>query len=276
MRELSSAMHENAASVSKQPEPGDGASPAIGRALTMLDLLAHSRRGLTSSEISRKLGLPKSSTHRILLTLERRRCIQKDPRTGRYHFALKLVDLTRAALANLELREQARPLLATLMQRTGLTVHMALLESGQAVLVERIEAPGLIKIGTWIGKAMDVNSTGVGKALIAYLPPDEFDREFGSKTFICHNQHTIIVMARLKADLARVRELGYSVDDEEDELGARCVGAPIIGADGRALAAISVVGTTAQVPETGIHELGLLVRQFSVAISARLGVQPPL
>jgi DNA-binding IclR family transcriptional regulator len=257
-------------------QPAAESSPAIDRALTVLELLAVSRRGLNVSEISRRLELPKSSTHRILLTLERRNCVQRDARTGRYHYGLKLVNLSRSALANLELREVARPLLTGLMQRTGLTVHMALLESGQAVLVERIEAPGLIKIGTWVGKAMDANSTAVGKALLAYLDDDRLGAQFASKCFVRHNHRTIVSLAELKEDLARVRELGYAVDDEEDELGVRCIGAAIFDRDGRSVAAISIVGTVAQIPERRTHEFGMLVRQFASGISAQLGVQPLL
>lgn len=251
----------------------DISSPAIDRAVSVLELLAQSRRGLNISEVSRKLGLPKSSTHRILLTLESRNCVQKDQRTGRYAFGLKLVSMTRAALANMEPREQARPLLASLMQKTGLTVHMALLESGQAVLVDRIERPGTPRAGVWIGKTLDANSTAVGKALLAFLPKDEFEGEFGSRSFVRRSHQTITSIARLRDDLARIRELGYSVDNEEDEAGARCVGAPVFGPEGRIAAAISVAGTTEQIPESRIHELGPLVRQYAAAISANLSMR---
>lgn len=245
--------------------------PAVVRALRVLELLAGSKRGFNISEASRKLGLPKSSTHRILMTLDRDGCVHRDTHTGRYRFGTKLVTLSRSALESLEVREEARPFLVSLMQKTGMTVHMAILESGQAIIIEKIEAPGIVKIGTWIGRAMDVNSTAAGKALVAFLPQDEFDRQIKARAFVRHNQKTIVSLGKLKDELAQVRQSGFAVDDEEDEIGVRCVGAPIFDDAGRVAAAISVVGTTAQVPGERIRELGAIVRQFADGISLHLG-----
>ncbi|MEW5979341.1 MAG: IclR family transcriptional regulator [Acidobacteriota bacterium] len=244
--------------------------PAVGRALQLLQLLAQSRKGLTISEASRRLGIPKSSAHRLLKALEQNGCVQKDGRVGRYRFGLMLVALSRAALESLEMCEEAKPFLIALMQKTGLTVHMAVLEAGQAIIVEKIEAPGIIKIGTWIGRAMDLNSTACGKALIAFLPPDELNRHMKAKSFVRHNQRTIVSVARLKQDLAAVRELGYAVDDEEDEIGVRCVGAPVFDSAGRVISAISVVGTTNQIAPDRVEAVGKIVRQFATVISSQL------
>src|ERR1039457_6592079 len=142
--------------------------PAIGRTLAVLELLAHSRKALNISEVSRALGLPKSSTCRMLTVLESERCVQKDTRSGKYRFGFRLVGLSRAAVENLQIREVARPLLISLMLSTGLAVHLVVAESGQAILVEKIEAPGFGRIGTWPGRAMDINSTAAGKALVAF------------------------------------------------------------------------------------------------------------
>src|SRR5215472_17092606 len=116
--------------------------PSIERALTVLEFLAQSRRGYSISELSRRLGIPKSSTHLILTTLERRGFLQKNSQTGRYCFGLQLVSLSRSALENLDLREEAKPFLQSLMQETGLTVHLAVLERNEAVIIEKVEGPG--------------------------------------------------------------------------------------------------------------------------------------
>src|ERR1700676_3638991 len=133
-----------------------GDVPAIRRALMVFDLLAHSRRGLSVSEISRKLDFPKSSAHRILMTLESENCVRKNSQNGRYYFGVRLFSLNRAALQGLELREEAKLFLIELMRKTGLTVHMAVLEHNQAVLIEKLEPAEGVNIGTWIGRAMDV------------------------------------------------------------------------------------------------------------------------
>lgn len=159
----------------------------------------------------------------------------------------------------------------SLMQKTGLTVHLCVLERGEAVVVEKIECPGLVKLATWVGKRSDAHCTGVGKALIAFLPEDEFDQHIGAKGLAKHNHNTIVSIRDLKRELAQVRELGYSVDDEENEIGLRCVGAPIFGENQQVLASISVAGITSQVPIDRIPALASMVKQTAGAISTRLG-----
>lgn len=247
------------------------AVPSIERAITVLEFLAQSRRGFSVSEMSRRLGIPKSSTHLILTTLERRGFLQKNTQTGRYCFGLQLVSLSRSALENLDLREEAKPFLQSLMQRTGLTVHLAVLERNEAVIIEKVEAPGLLKLATWIGRRLDVNCTGVGKALIAFLPEDEFDRLVRAKSFARHNDRTIISIGAMKRELARVRQLGFAFDDEEDEIGLRCVGAPIFDATQKTVAAVSVAGTTHQIPVERVSALASIVKQAAEETSARLG-----
>jgi len=158
-----------------------------------------------------------------------------------------------------------------LCKETGLTVHMAVLERNEAVLIERIEAPGLVKIASWIGRRMEINCTAVGKALVAFIPESEFDQQIRSRGFIKHNQKTITVIGRLKEELARVREMHYAIDDEEEELGCRCVGAPVFDHHEKVVAAISVSGTTSQITIEKIPSLARKVRRTAEAISAQLG-----
>jgi DNA-binding IclR family transcriptional regulator len=170
----------------------------------------------------------------------------------------------------MELRDRAKPFLVRLAQRTGLTVHMAVLERNQAVLIEKLETLGTPPIGTWVGRVMDMHSTAVGKALIAYLSPEDFLRQIKADIFVRHNRNTILTISQLRQELAEVRELGYAVDNEEDEVGSRCVGAPVLNGDGRVVAAISIVGTTTQFPEELIYSLGKFVKQTAATMSSRL------
>jgi len=245
--------------------------PSVERALRVLELLTQSKKGFSISEVSRKLTLPKSSIHLIVTTLERRGYLQRNSQTGKYYFGLKLVSLSRTAIEGLELREEAKPFLETLMRKTGLTVHMAILERSEAVIIEKIQPLGLIQIATWIGRRMDVNCTGAGKALIAFLPEDEFAREIKSKGLAKHNQKTIVSISRLRQELASIRELGYAFDDEEDEIGVRCIGAPVFDSSERIVAAISVTGTTAQISMGRVQGLAKTVKKTSAAISSQLG-----
>lgn len=252
------------------PEPKAGGVPALERALSVLEALAQSRKGYSVSELSRRLGLPKSSLHLILRTLERRGYLQKQSAGGRYKFGLKLISLSRTALDGVELRDEARPALAALAQRTGLTVHMGVLERSEIVIIERLDSASPIRVVSWIGRRMDLNSTAVGKALIAYLSEGDFETEVRPSQLTRHNERTIGTMSALRKELDRVRQLGYSLCDEEDEIGVRCVGAPILNARGHAIAAISVAGTTLQIPTERIPALGAEVRAAAADISARV------
>lgn len=245
--------------------------PAIERALTVLEFLGESRSGFSTSEISRRLGLPKSSTYLIVETLERQGFLRKNPQTGKYHLGLKLISLSRHALENLDLREAARPFLYALMQQTRLIVHLAVLDGTEAVVLEKVATPGMLVVPTWIGRRLDVNCTGVGKALVAYISDEQLEMIAKAKGFPRRNDNTITSLTGLKQELARVRAMGYSLDDEEDEIGERCIGAPVFNADSQIVAAISLAGTINQIPDDRIPDMANLLMQTAAQISARLG-----
>lgn len=243
--------------------------PSVSRALNILELLAQSQRGLTLSDISRKLGLPKSSTHVLIRTLESSGYLKSSRHSGKFCFGLKLVSLSNMALENLDLREQARPFLQDLMVRTGLTVHLAILEGAEAVIIEKIEAPGMLRLATWVGRRLDANSSAVGKALLAFGEED-VARRF-PRPMARHNKNTISSPERLARELRKVRELGYAFEDEEGEIGFRCIGAPIFDFGNRAVAAISIAGTTSQISNERVTRLASMVRTTGSQISSRLG-----
>jgi DNA-binding IclR family transcriptional regulator len=245
--------------------------PALDRALTILEALAESKKGFSLADLSRKLELPRSSTHCMLLTLERRGYLHRHEQTSKYLFGLKLFSLANMAIAGIEVREQAVPFLDALMRAVGLTVHLAILERGEAVLVHKVEPPGLLRMATWLGKRMDVHCTGVGKALIAYLQEEEIDRLIKEHGLPRHNENTIASPRKLKEYLAQVRKLGYAVEFEEDEIGLRCIGAPVFDHTNRVVAAVSVAGTVSQVTEENLSFLVGSVIKTASAISRQLG-----
>lgn len=245
--------------------------PSIERALSVLECLAQAKRGFSLSEIGRTLRIPKSSAHLILSTLERRGFLQKNAKTGRYCFGLQLVSLSRSALENLDMRDEAKPFLCSLMQESGLTVHMAVLERDEAVIIEKVEAPGLVRLASWIGRRLDVNCTGVGKVLMAFLPNDQLDYLLRTKAFARHNSRTIIFRSALKRELILVKQAGYALDNEEDEPGVCCIGAPVFDENGNAVAAISVAGTTNQIGADRVPLLARQVKRAARGISLRLG-----
>src|ERR1700686_5082499 len=219
---------------------------AVERALNILETVAHRREGLTNSEISRKLAIPKSSASYILRTLERRGYLRRDGETGRYKLGLKILSLGGDAQANLDIADVALPFMRSLVERVHLTVHLAVLDPGEAVYIEKVEAPGFFKVNTWVGRRMFLHSTSVGKCLLAWLPKHEVETIAKQRGLKKRTPETITTIAKLLAALDNVNKSGSAVDDEENSLGARCLGAPIFDAAGNVTAALGASGTLTQ------------------------------
>jgi DNA-binding IclR family transcriptional regulator len=223
--------------------------PALDRALSILELLAKSRAGLTLPELVEQSNLPRSSVHYLLVTLERRGYVQRNERTSRYLFGINLVSLANSAWNGLSLRQQAGPFLSSLVRRTQMTAHMGILKDGEAVIVAKHSPIDGVRMATWVGKRMEVHCTGLGKALIAHLGGSQLENIMREHGLPRHNENTIASPKKLREELVRVVQNGYSLDDEEDELGLRCIGVPVFDAAGAAIAAVSLSGTSSQFNE---------------------------
>jgi DNA-binding IclR family transcriptional regulator len=244
--------------------------PSLERGLAVLELLGNSRAGLTLPEIARELGLPKSSVHCLLVTLERHRYLHRNERSSRYMFGSRLFSLANTSLSGLQVRQVAAPHMHALMERTTLTTHLAILERNEAVLVEKVEPPGVFKLATWLGKRMDLHCTSLGKALISHMPEDDLAALMRETGMPRHNDNSIASVRKLRETLAQSRQLGYYIDDEEDEIGHRCIGVPIFDETGQVAAALSISGTTTQVREDNSRALAREIVQAGEAITRSL------
>lgn len=248
----------------------DSPSIAVERAFAILEATAGQNGGLTNAEISRRLSIPKSSASYILRTLERGGYLRREATSGRYRLGLKLLNLGRGVLAGYELREIAVAAMRNLVERTGLTAHLAVLDRSEAVYIEKVEAPGFIKMNTWVGRRMFVHSTSVGKVLAASLPRPEVEailREQGLKK---RTPKTITSSARFFSELTRVRVQGYAVDDEENSVGARCLAVPVFDDHGAVVAAIGLSGTISQLESENVPRVAELARDAARKISRQI------
>lgn len=218
---------------------------SVERAFAILEFLNSSRRGWNISEMSRKLGLPKSSTHVLFSTLDRLGYITEYQSSRRYQLSPKLYGLGRRALEATPLPIIALPHLHWLVQQTNLTAHVGILEKRQVVFIQKVDGPGIIKFDTYIGKCSPLHCTGLGKSLVAFRPDKEIEALLEKYTFSRFTKQTISSCSAFVTECERIRRAGYSIDDEEEELGIRCIAAPIL-VEGVAVAAVSVTGTTAQ------------------------------
>ena len=253
---------------STETKVADSPSIAVHRALGMLEAIAKSAAGLSNSELSRKLKVPKSSTSYILRALEAGGYVRREA-DGKYRLGLALLSLSSRAMESLDVRQVALPILRHLVDRSGLTAHLAVLDHGQAVYIAKADAPGFIKMNTWPGRRMNLHSTSVGKALLAWLPEEEVQGILG-KGMKKWTAHTITTPAKLFADLEHVRRRGYAIDEQESTMGIRCVAAPVFGAQGVA-ASIGLTGTVTQFHASEIHRFAEMVKDAARRVSQQLG-----
>jgi DNA-binding IclR family transcriptional regulator len=249
----------------------DSPSTSVDRALRILEAVASRDGGLSNSQIHRLLHIPKSSASYILRTLEQRGYVRREPSTAKYRLGLQVLSLSRGVVSGLGVRDLALPLLDSLVEHTRLTAHLAVLDHGRAVYIEKVDAPGFIKMDIWVGRHMDLHCTSVGKALAAHLPKSNLEAVIHQHGLPKRGPKTITTVARFLSELDKVRQQGYALDDEENNAGVRCVAAAVLDSAGEAQAAIGVSGTTTQIGEDALPKIAELVREAARKLSKRLG-----
>jgi IclR family KDG regulon transcriptional repressor len=253
-------------------QPNKKVVPAAQRALAVLELLMASRKGLAVSEIARSLGLARSTTFYIVNTIEECGYIYRTSTRGRYTFTAKLLELASRSLECLGVREPAAPFLRTLMQKTGLTVHLGVIAQDEVVLIDKVAPATSQRLATWVGKRMPIHCTGLGKALMAHLPEKQVEYHI-QRGLIRYNDNTIVSAGKLKDELLRIQSQGYAIDDEEETVGLRCIGVPVFDKNNQAVAAISIAGTSEELSDEKLDRLVRAVKQAAASVSAQLGAR---
>ena len=220
--------------------------PAVDRAMNLFELLASSRSGLTLSELSRKLNMPKSATHYLIYTLATRGYLQRTS-DGRHSLGLHFADVANASRAERTLGELAMPYLRQVSARFNLTATLTVLQGAEARIISRVISAHDGAGGAWVGHHIDLHCTAQGKALIAFQSDGELRMLFGGRELAQFTPKTIVSLSALKIHLAEVRANGFSVNDEEHEQGVRAVAAPVFDHLGMVVAAVSVRGTPDQI-----------------------------
>jgi len=242
----------------------------LGKALRVLDCFTPERRRLTLAEVIAQTGLPRATAHRFLRALAAYGLLDQDRARGDYRLGLKLFALGSIALANLDLHREAGPAIDRLTRLSGESVHLALFDGFNVVVVARRDGDASRRsVVTEIEQA-PAHCTAVGKAALAFQPAEVVDRlcAAGLPRF---TPTTISDAAALRAALQQIARRGFAIDDGEHRPGVRCIGAPIRDPGGRVFAALSVTGAAARITARRANELGPLVVDAADAISRRLG-----
>lgn len=247
-------------------------SNAVERALSILEMVAESSNGLSNSDLSRRLKIPKSSASYILRVLEKRDYLQRGP-AGKYRLGLKVMSLTGGASAHLDIREIAKPVLADFLQKSRLPeAHIAVLDNGRAVYVEKVESESsFIKMDIWVGHRLPVHTTAIGKVLVSSLPEEEILKILELRGMEKKTRRSITSTQKFLREAGRVRTYGFAVDDEENAEGVRCIAAPIFDAAGSVIAALGTSSIVMHIDETHLPKIIELVKKSAARVSRQMG-----
>ena len=244
---------------------------SVDRAIIILKALGDTASDLGVTDLSQRLGLAKSTVHRLLTTLEQGGLVEQDPATEKYRLGVGLVSLAEPVLMRMDLQQVAQPHLRALAEACQETVNLSILTSDDKVInIASFPSPRMVRNVGWIGREMLPHSVSSGKALLAYLPEQRVERILaaGLPPF---TEKTITDPTRLREDQAQIRQQGYAVAREELEEGLSAVAAPIVNHEGHVIAAISVSGPSFRLTEERLVELAEMTCQAANAISHQLG-----
>ena len=252
-------------------------SRSLERGLAILSTFGDSERAtLGVSELSRALGLSRSTTYRYVATLTSLGYLRQDADSRRYRLGPRVLDLGFAALNSMGIRELSVPHLQRLSDETGFTVNMAILDGVDVVYIERCRTSRSgqreIDLNLHVGSRLPAYCTALGKALLAHLPKPGLDELLGRMELVARGPNTITRKAALRAELARIRESGVAVNNEELAYGLRSVAAPVRDRSGEVTAALNLaVHRTMLSTEDLVERYAPSVQRTAAAISAELG-----
>lgn len=247
-----------------------GTLSSVRNAARLLKQFSNRERQLGVSELARRLGLSKSTVHRLLVTLTAEHLLEQDPVTGQYRLGIAMHVLGAAVSTRLDLHEAVIPPMERLRNVTGETVHTAVLDGREVVYVERLDSPQTLRLFLEVGRRNYAHLTATGKCLLAHLPPDELDRTLKGWKLEKRTEHSITSHARLREELVAVRKRGYSENRYESELGVISVAAPIRSLGGAVAASVSVAGPDVRMEENMARAIQA-VQQAAAVASHSLG-----
>ncbi len=246
---------------------------ALTRALAIIKAVAEREDGTTLTEIVRATKLAPSTAHRLLTTLQQDRFVQFQPDGARWSVGVQAFVVGNAFLQTRDVARSARPYLRRLMEESGETANLAIIDDDMAVYMGQVECRQSVRAICKPGGRVFLHSSALGKAMLAMMPDAEIRRILAARGMTKFTARTTSTLARLTAELAGVQAAGYAVDDEEYAPGMRCVAASVADETGAPLCAVSISGPTLRVTRARLPALGALVRSVATELTAEMGGQ---
>ena len=258
-----------------KPGAVPGQVQSLTRGLQILEALARAEGGLTLTEVAHRVTLPPSTTHRLLSTLEKMGYVYQAGDLGRWYVGLQSFTVGSSFLANRDFVARSHSYMRRLMEQSGETANMAVLDGSEAVFIAQVQCREIMRMLVKLGSRAPLHASGVGKAIFAALPDEQIDAILKVRGLPRITESTIGAPETMWAALRVIRQRGWSFDDEEHLIGTRCVGASIYDEHAEPLCAISVAGPATRLRDERIKQLGPLVAHTAEEITRKLGGRWP-
>ncbi len=243
---------------------------SVANAIRLTKAFTEDEYELGISALAIRLGLAKSTVHRLASTLIGANILEQNKENGKYRLGMALFELGALVRRKMDVANEARPQLRSLMEMTGETVQLAIFDHDSVLYINMMESRQAVRMSSAVGSRLPAYCTSVGKVLLAYQGEDVVRRVI-ERGFVAYTPNTIDSAKKLNDELELVRQKGYAIDDEEIELGLRCVAAPIRNHDGVVLAAIGVAAPLQRMNKKVMQTCMTTVVAAADAISRRLG-----
>lgn len=245
---------------------------SLDRAFALLEILCASRSGKQITELAAATGLHKSTVHRLLASMSARGYVDKDEMTNLYRATTRLYELASQVVENLDVVAAARGPMDRLLAETGETSHLVVRDGSEIVYVHKVESTqNAMRMFSRIGMRRPMYCTAVGKAMMALLPPEQVRQIWESSTIARYTDFTIVTLEGLLRELDAVRQRGYALDNEENELGVRCIAAAIPDYTGGICAALSTSAPVQRMDDARIAEIAPLLLRTRDEIARAMG-----
>lgn len=244
---------------------------SVARAINILDCFSGDNRELGISEISDEMKLSKSTIYGLVNTLVTYGYLEQNSENKKYHLGIKLFQIGNLVKKRLDLRNEAKPYCELLENKYGFTVHLAGLYDGEVIYIDKVDGQESLILYSQVGKKAPMHCTGVGKAILAFMPYSFVESNVLNEGLVAYTPNTITTKDSLLKELGNIRINGYSQDYEEIEFGLRCIAAPIFNSKGIPIGAISVSAPIGRMPDELVEEIIKDVKYYASMVSRRMG-----
>ncbi len=273
--QVGSALGGNVRNVRENPR-ASGQVQSLSRALWLMNALAECPMGLSLSEVAHRVQLPTSTAHRLLTTLQNERYVRFDSERSAWLIGVQAFQVGSTFVRSRDVVTMARPYMRRLMEESGETVNLAMFDHTEVIYVAQVECHKMMRAIAGPGGRARMHCSGVGKAMLACAADELVDELATRHGLPRETPKTISDADALKADLAKIRQRGFAIDDEENAIGLRCVASIIFDEHAEPLGGLSVSGPTARMTDARIPALGTLVRKIAQEITREVGGTVPV